>query len=114
MNIREIDKGVYISGQILPADLALVAQTGIRTIICNRPDGESQEQPDVTLIQQAAAPYGIKVHYIPVRSSGITDTNLQHMIEALASAERPLLAYCRSGSRSDKLYELAKHSVKTR
>lgn len=108
MNIRECGDGVYISSQIFVADLPKISTVGIRTIICNRPDREAREQPDFRLIQKAATEYGMHFYYIPVAHSGIVEGALQKMITVLDHAERPLLAYCRSGKRSDTIYRLAK------
>ncbi|RCL01528.1 MAG: hypothetical protein JSC085_000415 [Candidatus Tokpelaia sp. JSC085] len=108
MNIHENDDGVYISSQISTDDLQAIADVGIRTVICNRPDREDEGQPDFLLIQQAAAEYNISLYYVPVTGSGVAENSLQAMITILTQAERPLLAYCRSGNRSDTIYRLAK------
>ncbi|RCL00545.1 MAG: hypothetical protein JSC189_001124 [Candidatus Tokpelaia sp. JSC189] len=113
MNIRECGEGIHISGQISVADLPTLSQAGIRTVICNRPDMEVEEQLDFAHIQQAAAKYGITFHYIPVISaSDITENNLNDMIAVLNKAERPLLAYCRSGTRSNRIFNLVKNTWK--
>lgn len=111
MNIRECDEGIYVCGQISVADLPTLAEAGIRTVICNRPDKEAEEQSDFAHIQQAAAEYDITFHYIPVTPGGITESNLNDMIAVLREAERPLLAYCRSGTRSDTICNLAKKHI---
>lgn len=108
MKPHESDEGIYISGQISVTDIPGLAKAGIRTIICNRPDGEAEQQPEFTLVQHAANRHDMHVHYIPVTLAGITERNLQDMVAVLSRAEHPLLAYCRSGNRSNILYSLAK------
>jgi len=77
MNIHENDDGVYISSQISTDDLQAIADVGIRTVICNRPDREDEGQPDFLLIQQAAAEYNISLYYVPVTGSGVAENSLQ-------------------------------------
>ncbi|RCL02576.1 MAG: hypothetical protein JSC188_000093 [Candidatus Tokpelaia sp. JSC188] len=108
MNIRKYNDGIHISGQISIKDLPALVKIGIRTVICNRPDKEVEGQREFSHIQQAAAKHDIISHYIPITSTGITEENLNDMISALIESERPLLAYCRSGARSDRIYNLTK------
>ncbi|AQS41179.1 MAG: TIGR01244 family protein [Candidatus Tokpelaia hoelldobleri] len=107
MNLRQIDDSVYISGQMTAEDLADLHRLGIRTIICNRPDGEVADQPGFAALQQAAQQYGIIMHYIPVVPPHATPEQVQAMAQALQRAERPVVAYCKSGGRAQMLYKLA-------
>jgi len=107
MDIRQIDDSVYIGGQIRAEDLADLHELGIRTIICNRPDGEAADQPDFAALQQAAQHYDITMHYIPVVPPQVMPEQVQAMAQALQQAEQPVFAYCKSGGRSQRLYKLA-------
>lgn len=107
MDLRQIDDSVYISGQLTVEDLADLQKAGICTVICNRPDGEVADQPDFTTLQQAARQYGIIMHYIPVVPPHATPEQVQAMAQTLQQAERPVLAYCKSGGRAQRLYNLA-------
>lgn len=102
MDIRQIGDGIAVAGQITVEDIAEIAALGYRTLISNRPDSEtgavSHEE-----IRAAAEAAGITFHYIPVVSGAMTGDDVAAMAEAVRSAERPLLAYCRSGTRSATL-----------
>lgn len=108
MDVRQIDDGVYVSGQIYPDDIAVLAEAGIKTLICNRPDGEASDQIDFATIERSARHHGIDVYYIPVVTTGISPANISDMKTALEKAVHPLLAYCRTGTRSAMLYSLAR------
>lgn len=107
MKIKPIDDDVYVCGQITPADIAALKQFGIATIICNRPDEEEANQPSFAEIKQAADQAGIESFYIPVVLAGITQENVVAMREAVDKAQKPLLAFCRSGGRSSTIYNIA-------
>ncbi len=104
MFIRITD-GVFVAPQITAADVALAAQQGLRTIVNNRPDGESADQPDGATIAAAATAAGLAYVAIPVDHTGF---NLDQVTAMAAALEQgPLLAYCRSGTRSCNLWALA-------
>ena len=42
MEIRTIDRELAVAPQLQPADLAALAGSGFRAVICNRPDGEAR------------------------------------------------------------------------
>ncbi len=105
MEVRPIADGVAVAGQIKADDVETIAGLGFRTLISNRPDSEegavAHEQ-----IRLAAEKAGMAFHYIPVVSGAITPDNVRDMAQAMASAERPILAYCRTGGRCTNLYGL--------
>lgn len=97
-----------VMGQLQPADIDAVAAAGFGAIICNRPDGEAPDEPQYDAIGEAARKAGLQTRYIPVSNQvGLTPENVADMKAALAELPRPVLAYCRSGARSAKLYEAA-------
>lgn len=107
MNLRQIDHDFAVAGQIAPADVPALAQAGFRSIICNRPDHEEPGQPTYAEIERAAKEAGLSIWFVPVRSGGMTGADVDRMAEAIGQAERPTLAYCRSGARSTTIYGLA-------
>ncbi|WP_420959598.1 TIGR01244 family sulfur transferase [Brucella sp. IR073] len=111
MDIREIDDTFSVTGQIYPDDVRDIAAAGFRTLICNRPDDESPDQPAFAEIASVAEKAGIPVHYIPVVPGGLTQDDVDAMAAALAEAEGPVLAYCRSGARSTNIYGLARQQM---
>lgn len=107
MDIRPLNPRFSVSPQIAIAEVAQLADKGFKAIICNRPDGEEQGQPTADAIRVAAAEQGLGFAYVPAVSGAITAADGDAMARALADLPTPVLAYCRSGARSTKLYEMA-------
>lgn len=104
MEIRQIDTKFAVTGQLSPEDISAVVTAGYKTLICNRPDGESPDQPEFAAVEAAATQAGLKVYFIPVAGGKITQDNIDDTINALRDAPTPILAYCRSGTRCTNLY----------
>lgn len=105
MNIRKLAEGLYIAPQLTPADAADAAALGIRSVICNRPDGEADDQPAFNQVQQWLAEAGIThtVHQ-PVLAPAINRQDISRFQTLLNQTEKPVLAYCRTGTRSTLLW----------
>ena len=97
---------VAVSPQISPAQVAEAASLGYRTIVCNRPDGESPDQPPAAEIEAAAQAAGVSFLHVPFTGGGMTDTDVATMSAAMAAPGK-LLAYCRTGTRSAGLWAMA-------
>ena len=95
-----------MAGQILPEDVPDVAARGIRLIVNNRPDGEEAGQPAGAEIEAAAAAAGIGYRFIPIAQ--LTPEAIEAMAEALDAMDGPVLAFCKSGTRSTYLWALAR------
>ncbi len=108
MEIKALDKQLSVSGQILPGDVEELARRGVRTLICNRPDGEGADQPNFAEIERAAEAAGLQVQYLPVNTGGVSDEEAQRFGELLAATTEPIHAYCRSGMRSTTLWALSR------
>ena len=104
MTIKNLTDNMSVSPQILPSDLATIKQLGFNSIICNRPDGESADQPNFDLIAKAAKEIGLMAKYVPVVPGQITNADVQMFNQALCEVQGPVLAYCRSGARSEMLW----------
>jgi uncharacterized protein (TIGR01244 family) len=102
-----LDEGIWVSPQIRPEDMAAVAAAGVRTIVNNRPDGEEPLQPASQEIADAARQAGLGYVHIPVQGS-FSAAQVSRMAEALEDG--PVLAFCRSGTRSTYLWALARAS----
>lgn len=107
MKAKKITDDFSVAEQLLPDDVDEMAAAGYKTIICNRPDGESFDQPIRAEIQAVAEEHEIDFRYIPVVSGQLNLEDIAKFSEALDEAERPLLAYCRTGTRSIQLWGLA-------
>jgi len=102
---------LWVAPQISPAEVAEAATRGVRLIINNRPDGESEDQPPGAEIAAAAAAHGLDYIAIPVSHAGFSAPQIAAMRGALDSAKGPALAFCRSGTRSTLLWALARASA---
>ncbi|WP_300579419.1 TIGR01244 family sulfur transferase [Phenylobacterium sp.] len=96
---RQVTDQFSTSPQISEADVAAAAAQGFVLIINNRPDGEDPAQPSGAAIEAAARAAGLDYVAIPVRG-GPTSEQVAAVREAIDQAEGPVLAYCRSGTRS--------------
>ncbi|KAB7646607.1 TIGR01244 family phosphatase [Polymorphobacter fuscus] len=97
---------IAVAAQIAPEDCAAAAAQGYVAIISNRPDDEVPGQPSAAKIGAAAAEAGLRFAHIPVGPAGIDEADIAAMAAELA-AGGPVLAYCRSGTRSTNLWALA-------
>ena len=95
--------------QLSPTDMTEVAALGYKTVVNNRPDGEGgADQPTSAVMEAAALAAGLKYEYLPVVSGQITELQARKFAELLATRPGPLLAFCRSGARSQNLHQLAR------
>ncbi len=105
---RKIDDKTYASPQITLAEVAYAKALGIGLIINNRPEDESDDQTPGPDIAAAARAAGMAYIAIPVTHAGFSMPQVDAMEQALAQAgDAPVLAYCRSGTRSTLLWALA-------
>lgn len=107
MELKKIDNALGVSPQISIADVDAIARAGYRAIICNRPDGEGSDQPTFEEIEAEARQKGLETAYIPVVSGKVSDEDAKAFDAALARMPKPVLAYCRSGTRSITLWALS-------
>ena len=104
---RRLTDRVFVSPQIDVPQVAEAAQQGITLIINNRPEDESEDQTPGAAIADAAVAAGIAYCAIPITHAGFSEGQLAAMADALAGSDGPVLAYCRSGTRSTLLWALA-------
>ena len=105
---RKIDDHFLAAPQIAVSDIAEAKALGITTIINNRPDGEEPSEPQGAEIEAAALAAGLGYVAIPVTHAGFSGPQVAAMAVALQDATGPVLAYCRSGTRSTLLWALAR------
>lgn len=105
--IRPVNESVAVAPQITPADITAIKAAGYVAIVNNRPDDEQAGQPTGDAIRAAAEAAGLGYTAIPVTQAGFSHPQLDAMAAALIAADGPVLAYCRSGTRSCNLWALA-------
>ena len=109
---RKLTDKVYASPQIGVDEVAEASALGVALIVNNRPEGESDDQTPGDEIAAAARAAGIDYVAIPVTHAGFSEPQVVAMREALERAgDAPVLAYCRSGTRSTLLWALAEASA---
>ena len=96
---RRVTEQFSVSPQITLEDLPRAAAMGFKSVINNRPDGEEHGQPSSEVVEAAAKAAGLAYAYVPVRG-GPTPEQVAVEQELLAKLPGPVLAYCRSGTRS--------------
>ena len=109
MDIRRITEDYAVSPQISPDDIPEIKAAGFRSIMCNRPDGEDYGQPEFDAVAEAARAEGIDVRCVPIVSGMVTPQAAQDFAAALEDMPKPMLAYCRSGTRCTMLWSIASY-----
>jgi sulfide:quinone oxidoreductase len=107
MDIRKIDDNISVAPQISVDDVAEAAKLGFKTLIANRPDHEEPGQPAMADMEAAAREQGLEWVYMPVESGNITDEDVNRFAPMILDAEKPVLAFCRSGTRCAILWALS-------
>ena len=107
MDIRKITDELSVAPQIRVDDVAAIAAAGFRAVICNRPDGEASDQPCCQDIEAAVRAFGMAWCMQPVRSGGVTQADADAFGKLMAGLPKPVLAYCRSGTRCATLWCLS-------
>lgn len=98
-DIRTVTPDFAVAPQLSPDDMKAVADLGFTLVINNRPDGEVPGQPTGAEMQAAAEAAGLR--YVAVPVIGRPDSaQVQAVRDAVGGAHGPVLAFCRSGTRS--------------
>jgi uncharacterized protein (TIGR01244 family) len=100
--------GLSVAGGLNRADIEALARAGVRTIINNRPDGEDPGQLPAAQARRIAEGYGIAYHHIPVTAANLTEGDVDAFAAILQTAAEPVVAHCRSGTRSALLWALTR------
>ena len=112
MKLNKIIDDYVVSDQIQTEDIAIIKNKGFKTIFCNRPDSEEANQITVKSIQDQADKDGLDFIHQPVIGGQITQQDVDLFKAHYAAAEKPIFAYCRSGTRSSMLWALSESSVR--
>lgn len=107
LKITVVSDRFAVAPQPLPGDMSALADAGYSTVICNRPDGEESDQPEVAAMREATEGAGMTFYHIPVSGGEFPSPAIEAFAEARRQAEGKVLAYCRTGTRSITLDALA-------
>ena len=104
---KPVTSDFAVSPQIRAEDLAGLAAAGFRTIVNNRPDGEAPDQASGAEIAAAAAAHGLTYKALPYAGGPPSPAVIEQTAALLAAAPGPILAYCRTGTRSIMAWGMA-------
>ena len=107
-DFRPLSADYSVAPQISVDDVAAAKAAGFAMIVNNRPDGEEPDAPQGDDIAGAAAAEGLAYAAIPIGHGGFSHPQIDALDAVLAAATGPVLAYCRSGTRSTHLWALAR------
>jgi len=107
MDIKQIEEGFAVSPQVDVSEVAQIETAGFKAVINNRPEGEEQGQPIGTDIGNKVLDHNMTYTFQPVVGSNITDDDVANFKRLFKTSEKPLLAFCRTGTRCTNLWALA-------
>jgi uncharacterized protein (TIGR01244 family) len=106
--LAELAPGLSAAGKLDRSDIEALADAGVKTIINNRPDGEDPGQLPAADAKKLAEARGIAYHHIPFTAATLTKADVDAFAATLASAKGPIVAHCRSGTRSTLVWSLTR------
>ncbi|MGR3436612.1 MAG: TIGR01244 family sulfur transferase [Shimia sp.] len=107
MDIRPLTEAFAVAPQIDPEDMPAIAAAGYRTILCNRPDDEVPPSHGEAAMRAAAEAAGLAFVAVPLVPGAIGPDEVARQ-GACADGPGPVLAYCRSGTRSCTVWALSR------
>ncbi len=112
ISIKFINENFSVASQIKPDDISMIASMGYKSIIINRPDFEDNilNQPTSSSIIQTAQNIGLQIEYQPVIANSIKNSDVIVFAKLLKVLPKPILAYCRTGTRCIQLFNKFKLS----
>jgi len=106
--VQQLSAEVCVAPQLDEAAMAWAAQAGFKSVVNNRPDFEGgPDQPTSAAIEAAAKAAGLRYAHLPVLPAVQTPEDIARFAALLAELPKPILAFCRTGTRSGKLYRAA-------
>ena len=104
--MKELPGDVFVTGQLLAAQMQALAEQGVMTFINNRPDMEGPMQPLSEELEKTAQELGVDYFHIPM-SGGLTPGIIDASQTVYNDMPRPIVAFCASGMRSAALWAFA-------
>ena len=106
-DIRKLTDDLSVAPQLTAADVEEISQLKFRSILCNRPDQEEPGQPDFEAIRAQAEAAGLEFRFQPVSGKLVTDNDVDDFEDNVADLPKPVLAYCRTGTRCSVMWALS-------
>ena len=103
--MQQIAPDFCVAPQLEPSAMAEAAAAGFKSVINNRPDMEGgPDQPLSADVEAAARAAGLEYRHLPVNGAYQSPEEIAAMRALVDSLPKPILAFCRSGARSTKIY----------
>ena len=106
MQINNVSGLYNVSPQISVTDLEFLSENGFEKIICNRPDFEVPPSFQSSVIKKVATEIGLSFEYHPLTFENMNTENIEKQMAFIKESERPVLAYCTSGTRCAAIWAL--------
>lgn len=113
MKLAVLTPNVSALAQPSVEEIAELAERGYRSIIGNRPENESEDQPRWLDLKAAAAARGMDAVQIPIVMGQIGDEQVEAFRDALEQLPKPIAVFCRSGTRAALMWALANQASLT-
>ena len=107
MQLKPLSNALSVTPQISVEEVGELARLGFRSIIGNRPERETADQPAWEQLAAEARRHGLEARHIPVIPGKIGDADVAAFQSALQDMPGPIAAFCRTGTRSAMLWALA-------
>ena len=108
IQVQPLSPDVSVAPQLGPDAMKPLAAAGFKSVINNRPDFEGgPDQPTSAQMEAAAEAAGLVYAFLPVAPGYQSPEEIARFSELLTTLPRPILAFCRSGTRSGKLFRAA-------
>lgn len=109
--VQRLSADVSVAAQLGPEAMAEAAAAGFRSVVNNRPDFEGgPSQPTSASVEAAARAAGLDYAWLPVAPGFQSADEIATFAALFAKLPKPILAFCRSGTRSGKLFQAAQAS----
>ena len=107
-NYKAINKQFSVTGALSVGDMEQAKKLGLSTVINNLPDSEVLNGFTTDVARAKAKSLGLNYHYLPVTGVSLNDQdNIDQFRKIISKTKSPVLAHCKSGTRSAVLWGFA-------
>ncbi len=103
-----LSDALAVSGQPELADFAALAKEGFEIVVCNRPEGETADQPVLSEVRRAVEATGMRFVNYPVTAVTFPGDDLANIERLFNGSEGKVLAFCRTGTRCTNLWVVSR------
>jgi uncharacterized protein (TIGR01244 family) len=106
--LMDLAPGLTATGALTAAHIEALAASGVKTIINNRPDDEDPGQLPAAEARRLAETHGMTYIHIPMTAQTLQPADVDAMDAAVKNSTQPIVAHCRSGTRTTLLWALGR------